>query len=188
MTYELRGRQTERVSIDGPAVNIRTAVPADADVIGAIHHREWNFSVEGVLTPELVARRTVVFRQEDWRRRLSDVASSEVTLVAELPDEGIVGFVSVGGVEGQEDLGEVYKLYVRRELTGRGVGAALLGAGTDVLRGQGAAHAVLWMLSGNDAAARFYLANGWSRTSRTDTVEIDQTDSTHTVEEFVRAL
>jgi ribosomal protein S18 acetylase RimI-like enzyme len=59
------------------------------------------------------------------------------------------------------DAGEIWALYVDPHRWGDGIGRQLLGAGCQHLVGQGHDLAVLWVLSDNLRARRFYELAGW---------------------------
>ncbi len=59
--------------------------------------------------------------------------------------------------------GELFALYIDPARWRTGAGRALLHAARERLRELGFPEAVLWVLCGNDAAERFYAADGWSR-------------------------
>jgi GNAT superfamily N-acetyltransferase len=58
-------------------------------------------------------------------------------------------------------LGEVYSLYVDPARYAGGVGRALMAAARRRLHEDGFEAAVLWVLRGNERAARFYEREGW---------------------------
>ncbi len=166
-----------------PQMHIRAAHLQDVNAITLIHHESWNSSAEGLLPPATMALKTVDFRRQQWRKRLTDPSAGEGTLVA---DEGgtVIGFANVSASAGDPDVGEVNKLFVAPEHQGRGAGAALLRAATAILKEQGFPRAVLWSLTGNAAAAAFYRRHGWQPTGATGHVDIDQTDATLPVTEY----
>jgi GNAT superfamily N-acetyltransferase len=69
-----------------------------------------------------------------------------VLVAAGGPD--VVGFASFGPAYGEDDarsLSKLYRLFVRPEAWGCGIGDALLAASIDVLRQAGFIEAVLWV-------------------------------------------
>jgi GNAT superfamily N-acetyltransferase len=76
----------------------------------------------------------------------------------------ILGFASFGPAYGEDDqrsLAKLYRLFVRPEDWGDGIGDTLLAASIDLLRGAGFAEAVLWVGEANTGARRFYEHRGW---------------------------
>jgi ribosomal protein S18 acetylase RimI-like enzyme len=103
-----------------------------------------------------------VQKTEDWRRSLlKHAASGRKRVLAASQGERVVGFVRVGPVEEEHEVGLVYLLYVLPEYWGRGVGKALMSAAMDELRDLGRREAVLWVLKENQRARRFYESLGW---------------------------
>ena len=82
--------------------------------------------------------------------------------MAELDGE-VVGFASTGPSRDPDDAdaGEVYAIYVRPDLYGRGIGARLLDHAVADLSDRGYPRALLWTLETNRAAQRFYERVGW---------------------------
>jgi ribosomal protein S18 acetylase RimI-like enzyme len=79
------------------------------------------------------------------------------------PSERVVGFVTFGPSRDADaaGLGEIYALYVDPRGYGRGTGRLLMAEARRRLREAGIEEAILWVLRGNDRAARFYEGEGW---------------------------
>lgn len=86
------------------------------------------------------------------------------TLVA-VAGARIVGFSSFGPTRDPDarGAGEIYALYVDPDHWSGGIGRRLLAETRHRLAEAGYTDAVLWVLRGNEAAERFYLADGWAR-------------------------
>lgn len=96
-----------------------------------------------------------------WRDMLT---RGDLPLVAELQGT-LVGFVIFGSSapdHGDGHTSEVYALNVDPDRWRRGVGRALLTAATEVLGERGSTDAVLWVLTDNARARRFYERQGWT--------------------------
>jgi GNAT superfamily N-acetyltransferase len=79
-------------------------------------------------------------------------------------DDGtLIGFVTTGRCKDRDACaaGELVALYVDPPSWGAGTGRALIAAARERLLDQGLAHAVLWVLAGNDRAEHFYRVDGW---------------------------
>jgi len=61
----------------------------------------------------------------------------------------------------QQDLGELYAIYVRPDAWGRGLGRALLAETMRRLRSDGFRGAILWVLEDNPRTRLFYEQAGW---------------------------
>lgn len=149
-------------------VVVRPATVDDADDIGRVHVRAWQAAYRGLIDDDHLDGLSVPARQAQWRQRLLAGLDSTV-LVAEDPTDGhVCGWVAVGEVrppvvDGLPDgTGELWAINLEPEAWGRGIGAALLAAGTDELARQSNRHAVLWVLEGNARARRFYEREGWA--------------------------
>jgi ribosomal protein S18 acetylase RimI-like enzyme len=79
------------------------------------------------------------------------------------PSDAVVGFVTFGPSRDADaaGLGEIYALYVDPEGYGGGTGRLLMAKARRRLREAGMDEAILWVLRGNDRAARFYEREGW---------------------------
>ena len=142
---------------------IRPADVRDAAGIGFVHCRGWQTAYAGLLpetilqgmSPEKSAAR---FRQEGCRD----------TLVAE-QNGRVVGFCGYGGWrdDPDPDEGEIIGLYVLPECQRQGIGGALMKAALAELAAWGCRAVSLWVLQGNDRAARFYERQGFARTGQT---------------------
>ncbi len=118
-----------------------------------VHWRAWHEAYPGLVSPDYLARLTPE-RCEQMAFRWTDGI-----LVAK--DEGrVIGFVGYGD-RGEEapQTGEIFALYVLSEYYGTGVGAALLEAGLERLRGY--PQVCLWVLKENRRAIRFYEKHGF---------------------------
>ncbi|MFI4974255.1 MAG: GNAT family N-acetyltransferase [Caulobacterales bacterium] len=133
------------------------AGPADAAGLGRVHVKSWREAYPGLLPqsylnamrPELHARR---FYKELIRPKPGDVV-----LLAEGAD-GPVGYCAGALLKADDRLAgsEVFTLYVLRHAQRAGVGRALLRGAARVFRAQRAHSAVIWVLSRNLKARRFY--------------------------------
>ena len=77
----------------------------------------------------------------------------------------VIGFASVGpsrDPDADDDVGEVYAVYVVPAEWSRGVGRRLLSESADAMRGVGFREATLWVLDDNARARRVYEAAGWA--------------------------
>lgn len=136
---------------------ILPAGPGDATGLAEVHVRSWRETYQGILPAASLSRMDVASHAKRWRRHLMQARSQDVVLAAEGPD-GLVGYCSgallpgaPGGVEA-----EVHTLYLLRSAQSMGNGRRLLGAVARVLEAQGARSLLIWVLSENRRARRFY--------------------------------
>jgi GNAT superfamily N-acetyltransferase len=149
------------VSAEGFA--LREARPRDATAIARVHVDSWRAGYHGLLPDKLLDELSVAARTEMWRELLDDQSQPAVEVA--VSDAEVVGFVTYGPARDSdqpESVGEVYALYVAPSRWSRGAGSGLLAKATDALRTAGMRAAVIWLLDGNDRAARFYERAGWA--------------------------
>ena len=134
---------------------------ADAAAIARVHIDSWRTTYRGIVPDEYLAGLDVADREAHWRGIL-DSASEDFTYVAETPAAGIVGFAG-GGPESSEDplyRGELYAIYLLQEHHRRGVGRQLTAVVASRLLEAGKRSMLIWVLTENIAARRFYEALG----------------------------
>ena len=152
---------------------ISPAGPGDAVELGRLHVRSWRETYPGLLPQAALDRMSPAAHARRFRIELMRAAPGQVTLIAEGAD-GAVGYVSGALLTGETKAAdaEVHTLYVLRAAQKVGVGRALLKAAARVLRAEGAASLMLFVLSGNERARGFYerlggeafaevASNGW---------------------------
>ncbi len=141
---------------------IRPAEPADAMAVARVHVRSWQAAYRGIISDDYLAR----LRPED-RAQKYDFATLDPqkprTIVA-VEDDVIQGFATTLPSCDPEtaNMGELRALYVDPDQWGRGLGVALLSAARGHLAAMGFEKAVLWVLTGNRRAERFYRKDGWA--------------------------
>jgi len=128
-----------------------------------VHVRSWQAGYRGLLPDAYLAG----LRWEDRASayEFGSVRRDQPSTVVAVEQETILGFVTTS--VRREDLatgaaGEVGALYVDPCRWGRGVGRLLLADARKRLLRDGCGEAVLWVLAGNEAAERFYRADGWA--------------------------
>ena len=145
------------------AVALREARGGDAPGIAAVHVASWRAAYPGLLPVPVLDGLSVTRRTATWERVLAD--RGQFVVVAELGGR-VVG-VGHAGPARDADLGpmvgQLTTLYLAPGTWGTGTGRALHDAALDRLRTAGYDSAVVWMLSTNDRARRFYERQGWVR-------------------------
>lgn len=137
---------------------IRPATAADAHGIARVHVTAWQWAYAGLLPQAAINERTFEQRLEKWTRVLDAADGPERVVVAD--DGAIRGFAAYGPARDGTD-GELYALYIDREVIGTGVGRALHDRALEGLRAAGHARATLWVLETNAYALAFYARCGW---------------------------
>jgi L-amino acid N-acyltransferase YncA len=148
------------VSTPPPGIEIRRATAADADAIGFVHVRSWQWAYRGQFPDRFLDTIDQVRRTRWWRKALA-MDPAMAVFVATDGDE-VLGYCHVGAsrTEGA-DIGELHSVYLLEHAIGRGIGRALMQAGLDALHTLGFDEAMLWVLGSNTATRRFYEAAGW---------------------------
>ncbi len=155
---------------------VRRATTDDAVAIAAVHVDAWRWAyrdlMPGAFLDALGDPVRVERRSERWRQDLADGWLS--TWVAEM-DGSIVGFAGAASTR-DEDLPpgtvELVMINVLEAWAGQGVGRALMETVEGHWHEIGADTAVLWVLTGNDRARRFYARLGWSPDGATGEYEV----------------
>ncbi len=147
---------------------VRLAEPADAQAVAEVHVRSWQAGYRGLIDGDYLDGLSVQDRADSY-----DFAGAgpHANLTAVAVVDGIGGFVTVRALNDPPRTGELRALYVDPPLWGRGLGHALVVEAQRLLAERGCAEAVLWLLSGNARAARFYAAHGWSDDGGRDRVD-----------------
>jgi len=147
-------------------VLIRSAAPADAEAVAAVHVASWQDTYRGVFPDEVLDGPGMADnRLRLWRRLLGDPGPRDVNLVAEDAEGRIVGLLHgcpARDDDASPDTGEVIAIYALPAAWGTGVGRELMAAAVDGLRAAGFTAATLWVLASNDRARRFYELAGWA--------------------------
>jgi GNAT superfamily N-acetyltransferase len=139
-------------------MHVRPASPEDALAIETIRVRGWQSAYRHVFPAADLDALPV--DPERWRSRLSVPPPGWTTVVCE--DEGrVVGFASTGPSRDEDELGEVYAIYVDPDAWSTGAGRALMKSAEETL-----AHdyptALLWVLEDNPRGRNFYERAGWA--------------------------
>ena len=145
-------------------ITVRSAIPADAAAMAALHVRAWRAVYAGLLPNAFLAGLTVEEREANWRRSLTapELAPGErIILVAEASGT-VLGLATAGHARGDDELGlgELYALNVDPPAWGQGAGRALLAAATAWLDARFAT-SILWVVEGNLRARSLYERAGW---------------------------
>jgi GNAT superfamily N-acetyltransferase len=146
-------------------MEIRRALTSDASGVATIHVRSWQAAYKGLLPPEFLDQLDIDARKGGWQQTIAEADWPRTgTLVAAEANAHIIGFAHVGASRDDDadgQTGELAAIYLLPAVWGSGVGRRLMAAAVNVLRDAGYAHAILWVLDGNENARRFYEAGGW---------------------------
>lgn len=146
-------------------MQIRPALPADAEAIARVHAASWQTTYAGIIPDAVLARRSDPARRlAQWQRILNDPQTAEGVFVAEDDAGALIGFASCGPTRsGADDAarypGELYAIYLLQTAQRRGEGRALVRAVAGRLAAQGMHAMLVWVLADNPAR-QFYAALG----------------------------
>ena len=138
-------------------MEIRAALPEDAEAIERIRIRAWQVAYRHVFpSAELDA---LEVDWSNWDAWLADTPAGFAAFVAE-EDRSVAGWATAGPSAFPDLYGELHGLYVDPGRWARGAGRALL-ARAEAELSLTWADAVLWTLADNPRTRRFYEAAGW---------------------------
>lgn len=138
---------------------VRRARLADAPAIAEVHVHTWQAAYEHVFGAERLAA-IDVSRRERLARRFVEGEQFDI-FVAE-DENRIVGFVAAGPPDAEDETRrELYAIYVVPDMWGTDAGRELMRAALQAMRDRGESEAILWVLTDNPRARRFYEREGW---------------------------
>ena len=152
-------------------VTVRPATVADAPAMGRLHVRAWQAAYRGQMPDDYLDGLRAADRAAHWESTLRREDLRGVLLVAERAGE-VIGFAAVGPSRDPEGAGELYVINLDPDHWGTGAGRALLEAAQTELARPGFDEWVLWVLSGNARARRFYEVAGWAADGTERTSEV----------------
>lgn len=144
---------------------LRPAQPEDAMAVAQVHVSSWQAAYRNILPDDYLNQ----LRPED-RAAVYDFATPDplkprtIVAVEEGPPPAIHGFATTMPVTDSDmpGYGELCALYVDPQHWGQGLGVALVSAARAQMLEHGFRNAILWVLTGNVRAERFYLNDGWA--------------------------
>jgi GNAT superfamily N-acetyltransferase len=143
-------------------VEVRSALPADAEAIADLKVRSWRAAYTGLLPAELLDALDPSREAEAWRDYIE--AKPEVDRLWLAVDQEVCGFARTGPSpypDLPERSAEVHGLYVDPERIGTGIGRLLLEHAVADLQARGYGTVTLWHFVGNERAGRFYEIAGF---------------------------
>ncbi len=145
---------------DAPS-RVRAATVSDSPVLARIRVDSWRAAYTGIVPAPILERMDEASNAAKFSDRIA--SGTTETLVIEDATGAVLGY-AVGGPSRDEDgagLGEVHAIYLDPEARGRGHGRALLDAVMSRLGAAAFETAVLWVLTDNLPARRFYERAGF---------------------------
>jgi GNAT superfamily N-acetyltransferase len=144
------------------AWRIRRASPDDSAGIAKVHVQAWHETYKGIVPDSVLDGLDVADRTARWQKILTDNVERSAAFVAEMPEDGIVGFVHCSPLRDRcnGSGGEITAIYVLRSAQRRGIGRGLFGVAAAFLKSLGMTELTIWVLAENQPARRFYVALG----------------------------
>jgi ribosomal protein S18 acetylase RimI-like enzyme len=147
---------------------VRRAAPEDAAAVAVVEVTSWQAAYRGLMPDAFLDGLSAEEKTVDWRANLlKHGMSGRKRLSVAIEDARVIGFVRVGPIWDEGEVGLVYLLYVLPAYWGAGVGTALMRAAMGELYDLGMREALLWVLCDNQRARQFYERLGWRRDGRT---------------------
>lgn len=140
-------------------VLVRRAVPRDAAAIARVYVESWRSTYAGIIPAAYLDRLSRERQTRGWRRQIT--VPGNVTLVADVPEAGVIGFAN-GGPERSGNrnwFAELYVLYLLDAHQRHGVGKQLVTAFAAELASIGLLRMLVWVLAENPARG-FYESLG----------------------------
>jgi GNAT superfamily N-acetyltransferase len=149
-------------------IELREARRGDELAVADVHIRAWQEAYRGLMADEFLDALEVEDRAGRYTfESLDPDGPTTLLAVQEGEDCGeiILGFATFSRSRDVDasDHGEIVALYVDPERYEGGVGRMLMAEARRRLWEAGFTEALLWVLDGNDRAARFYEGEGWTR-------------------------
>lgn len=142
------------------AMHLRTALPADAPAIAALHAASWATAYAHILSADWLAQDLAADRRRVWADRFAAPDPAMRVVLAE-DDAGLAGFVCLFLAADPHWGAHVDNLHVRPALKGQGLGRRLLGAAARIVLDETPGDGLdLHVFAANTAARGFYVRLG----------------------------
>ncbi|MGW6745319.1 N-acetyltransferase family protein [Streptomyces sp. NPDC055025] len=157
----------------GP-VRIREMTADDCEAVARVRVRGWQYAYAGLIPRAYLDAMSVEEETAKRREYLTRGDGRVADLVAERAGQ-VVGWGCCGPSRDEDapaGSAEVYALYVLPEQVSTGVGRALMDALTTRAVSEGASVLVLWVLTANERARRFYAKAGFAPDGAAEAFEV----------------
>ncbi|MFI2205468.1 GNAT family N-acetyltransferase [Streptomyces sp. NPDC020192] len=145
-------------------VTVRKMTEADIAAVSAIRVTGWKAAYAGILPRSYLEGMTVEADTRRRRQHFERPKNGTTDLVTVDAGGGVVGWACLGpcrGARPSTTTGELYALYVQPSLIGSGIGRTLLDAVHARALGHPFDDMMLWVLTDNTPARRFYERAGY---------------------------
>lgn len=146
-------------------IEIRAAVPADAEAMAAVNAAGWREGYRGIVPGHYLERLPVSRWLREMRDGLREPRGDSFTRIAEI-DRTFAGYCFVAAPGREEPDGsataELVALYVDPGCWGRGAGRSLLERSVADAAASGYEELILWTFADNERACRLYRSAGFA--------------------------
>jgi len=158
-----------------PGPIVRPATVADARAIAEIRIASWRATYDGIVPATILDRMDVDQGEARIGGWLAD--DRHCAFVVEAAPGRVAGYVLASAARDDDarGLGEVQAIYLDPAARGRNLGRPLLEAALAALAGLGFSTVILWVLTANAAARRFYERAGFRLDGATRLLDFDGT-------------
>jgi ribosomal protein S18 acetylase RimI-like enzyme len=142
-------------------MRLENATAEDCRAVAEVHVESWQHAYKGLLPEGYLASLSVVEREAMWRRMVERESSH---LVVARSANQVVGFVAFGASRDEAapaDRAEIWAIYVKPACWSTGAGRRLWLEALQRIRAEGYKSIGLWVIVGNERAARFYERAGF---------------------------
>jgi GNAT superfamily N-acetyltransferase len=142
-------------------VLVHPARVEDAEGIASVHVTAWQETYRGLIVDEFLDRLSIERMTSRWKQTLSDPNDVYHRAFVASSEGRIIGFANYGNEQTNDPdhSGELFAIYVLKQLQGMGVGRALIGHVATELLEQGISSMLVWVLAENPYH-RFYESLG----------------------------
>lgn len=142
---------------------IRPVTSSDIPDVIAAQIESWKTAYRGMIPDAILDALTATEFEAAWHQSLADPTKQD--LLCEV-DGQVAGYISFGPCRDDENrnrtIGEIHGLYLAPRYWDTGIGRKLCEHALDALDQSGFEEIVLWVLSANARARRFYESAGFS--------------------------
>ncbi|HAE58404.1 MAG TPA: GNAT family N-acetyltransferase [Anaerolineae bacterium] len=142
-------------------MNIRFALPEDAQAVARAHVASWQTTYRGIVADEILDNLSVESRVQYWQEFIPQAEAQRSCLFVAEENSHIVGFCSAG--PGRNPIpgfpAELYAIYLLQSVQRRGIGRSLVCTAASRLARHGFRAMFVWVLRDNPAR-HFYQALG----------------------------
>jgi ribosomal protein S18 acetylase RimI-like enzyme len=142
-------------------MRLDSATTEDCRAIAEVHVESWQRAYKGILPEEYLATLSRDEREAMWRQMVERDPSH---LVLARSADQVVGFVAFGAsrdADAPADRAEIWAIYVKPACWSTGAGRLLWLEALQRILAEGYRSISLWVLVGNERAARFYQRAGF---------------------------